>query len=438
MAPPTRRRFLATSAAAIAGIAASGCGSSPLRLRPDPKPPIQGKLRLGVIGVGGRGAANLAGVAGENIVALCDVDDGRLQAAAAQHTGAATFQRYQEMFAAVELDAVVVSTPDHTHAPATMAALERQLDVYCEKPLTHTVAEARAVAREAAYQRTVTQMGIQIHSSGNYRRVVEAIRSGVIGDLHEVHCWVGKAWGGGERPTDTPPIPDGLDWEQWLGSVPARPYHPAYHPAGWRRYWDFGTGTLGDMGCHHLDLAFWAADLRGATEVAAVGPPIHAETAPTSMRARWEFPARPGVGADGVVREVPATTLWWHDGGLRPPQFETGELPAWGDGTLFVGERGMLLADYGRHVLLPEARFSDFTPPERSIANSPGHHKEWLDACRERRATSCNFDYASQLTEAVLLGVVAYRLGRGFRWDAAAMRAPDCPEADRLLRTGRV
>jgi hypothetical protein len=266
--------------------------------------------------------------------------------------------------------------------------------VYCEKPLTHTLEEAREIVETASWHRAVTQMGTQIHAGANYRRVVELIRAGAIGRVREAHCWVGRSWGGGERPLDTPPIPPGLDWKRWLGTAPRRPYHPTYHPAGWRRFWDFGTGTLGDMGCHHLDLPFWALELKRPSAVHAEGPPVNAETAPTSLRVRWIFPS---------------VDLWWHDGGLRPLQFAQGLLPEWGDGTLFVGEDGLLLADYDRHVLLPEARFATYVRPAASIPDSVGHHKEWLDACRTRGATTCNFDYAGPLTETVLMGVQAYR-----------------------------
>ena len=337
MVSPTRRRFLTTTAAGLLGLAATGCSIN-TRRRPIPRARKQGPLDIAVIGVGGRGAANLAGVADQNIVALCDVDRNHLQAAAQRHPDAALYGSFESMLDEVPLDAVVVSTPDHTHFPAAFAALGKQLDVYCEKPLTRTVHEARVLAEEASFQHAVTQMGIQIHAGGNYRRVVELIRSGAIGRVHEAHCWVGKHWGGGERPTDTPPVPETLDWPRWLGAAPPRPYHPVYHPAGWRRFWDFGTGTLGDMGCHHLDLPFWALGLGLPESVAVEGPPVHAETAPTSMRARWDFPGR--VVPSGPVDSVLANpvTLWWHDGGLRPPQFERDELPDWGDGTLFVGE----------------------------------------------------------------------------------------------------
>ena len=389
-----RRAFLVYGGAAAATAALGSCLS--LGGSPRVRAPKSGPLKLGIIGVGGRGAENLAAVAGEDIVALCDVDAAHLSAAAVGFPKAAHFVDYREMIEEVELDAVVISTPDHTHAPATLSALRAGLDVYCEKPLAHTLEEARAVTLAARRYGAVTQMGTQIHAGDNYRRVVELIRAGAIGRVREAHCWVGKSWGGGERSQDRPPVPAGLDWKRWLGTAPRRPYHPDYHPAGWRRFWDFGTGTLGDMGCHHLDLPFWALGLKRPQRVHAEGPPVSAETGPTSLRVRWIFP------------EV---DLWWHDGGLRPLQFAQGLLPEWGDGTLFVGEGGLLLADYDRHVLLPESKFAGFLPPPPSIPSSVGHHQEWLEACRARKTTTCHFGYAGPLTETVLLGVMAYRTG---------------------------
>lgn len=397
MTRTSRRSFLALTGAAAASAALAAC-QAPVPKRPKAKAPKEGPLALGIIGVGGRGGDNLAGVAGENIAALCDVDANNLAAAAAAFPKAALFRDYREMIAKVQLDAAVISTPDHTHAPATLAALNAGLDVYCEKPLTHTVAEARAVAEATEWHSAVTQMGTQIHAGDNYRRVVELIRAGAIGRVRQAHCWVGKAWGGVERPTETPPVPDYLDWDRWLGTAPRRPYHPIYHPAGWRSFWDFGSGTLGDMGCHHLDLPFWALGLGRPDKVSAEGPPLHAESAPAALRVRWEY--------DGL-------DLLWHDGGMRPAQFAEGLLPEWGDGTLFVGSEGMLLADYDRHLLLPENHFVNYQRPKPTIAASVGHHKEWLDACRTRGGTTCHFGYASQLTETVLMGVDAFRRPRG-------------------------
>lgn len=407
MSRTTRRDFLGLTGAAAAAAALASCQLQ--GRRPPARAPKEGPLALGVIGVGGRGWDNLHEAApGETIAALCDVDATHLAAASQAFPQAALFRDYREMIAQLPLDAVVISTPDHTHAPATMAALRAGLDVYCEKPLTHTIAEVREVAAAAEWHRAVTQMGTQIHAGDNYRRVVETVRAGVIGEVREAHCWVGKAWGGGERPTDTPPVPATLDWDLWIGTAPMRPYHPAYHPAGWRRWWDFGTGTLGDMGCHHLDLPFWALELGRPASATAEGPAPHAETAPTEMRAHWKFSAR---RAHDGTRLAPVS-LWWHDGGLRPPQFEEGILPEWGDGTLFVGSEGMLLADYGRFVLLPEAKFLTLPPVPPAIPSSIGHHKEWLNACRTRGRTTCSFDYAGPLTEAVLMGVEAFRARR--------------------------
>lgn len=412
---PTRRRFLSGAAALGAGVLAPAC-VVPQRRRARPGE----RLDLGIIGVANRGAANLEAVAGENIVALCDVDEGYLGAAGERFPAAQRYVDYREMLAKERLHAVVVSTPDHTHAPATRLALELGLDVYCEKPLTHSVAEARAVAELARSRRAVTQMGTQIHAEPNYRRVVELVRSGVLGEVHTAHAWVEKAWGGGERPQDTPPVPAGLHYDLWLGSAPYRPYHPDYLPASWRRWWDFGNGTLGDMGCHLIDLVFWALELEHPEHVSAEGPPPHAETAPLAMRARWRFPARTGL--DGRTRYGPLE-LHWSDGGLQPPALEAGAVPAWGMGVLFEGSAGSLLADYGRYLLLPEERFRDFAPPAPWLPDSPGHHREWIEACKTRGPTSCAFSRAGPLTETVLLGNVAYRCGAALDWDPRSMRA---------------
>jgi len=412
----TRRNVLWTGAALGAALTTPACSSVPRRR---PRSPNE-RLDLGFIGVANRAASNLEGCAGENVVALCDVDESYLGAAGEVHAKARRYVDYRVMLDKEDLDAVVVSTADHTHAPATLAALERGLDVYCEKPLTHTVREARAVAEAARRHGAVTQMGTQIHAEANYRRVVELVRSGVLGSVHTCHAWVDKAWGGGERPRDTPPVPPTLHYDLWLGNAPYRPYHPDYLPAVWRRWWDFGGGTLGDMGCHLIDLAFWALELEHPMRVAAEGPPVHAETAPLSMRARWEFAARERGG-----RKYGPLTLHWSDGGLVPPELESGALPRWGMGVLFVGTEGSLLADYGQHKLFPEERFSEFTPPTPWLPDSLGHYREWIEACKSRGPTSCAFEYSGPLTETVLLGNVAFRAGTAFDWDARRLRASE-------------
>ena len=405
---PNRRDLLRRSA----GLAAAAW-LPPVRRRP-----ANERLNLGVIGVANRGAENLAEVSGENIVALCDVDDQYLAAAGARFPGARRHHDFRRLLDQKDVEAVLVATPDHTHAIATILALESGRPVYCEKPLTHTVAEARRVVETARRTGLATQMGTQIHAGANYRRVVELIQAGAIGKVRAAHCWVGKSWAGGARPADAPPVPPHLHWDLWLGPAPQRPFHPAYVPGAWRGFWAFGAGTLGDMGCHHLDLPFWALGLRHPQRIAARGPERDGEAAPPWLEVHWRFPD---------------LDLYWHDGGRRPPQFAAGEVAEWGDGTLFVGERGLLLADYDRHLLLPEADFRDYAPPPPSIPDSIGHHREWLEACKQRGPTTCNFDYAGALTECVLLGTVAYRAGAELEWDPGAMQIKNHPAAAALL-----
>jgi predicted dehydrogenase len=353
-------------------------------------------------------------------------------AAVSATTRAKYFTDFRDMIDGKGLDAVVVAIPDHMHVHATLAALKAGLHVYCEKPLTHTVQEARVVAETAAKQKRVTQMGTQIHAGGNYRRVVELVRSGAIGTVKEVHVWCGKSWGGGSRPRETQPVPAGFHWDLWLGAAPERGFYHGtdknangiYHPFNWRKWWDFGGGTLADMACHHMDLPFWALGLRHPTKLSAEGPPPHDETAAKWLIVRYEHPAR---------GDQPPVTLTWYDGGKRPELFAQDKLPNWGDGTLFVGSKGMLLADYGQHKLLPEKDFAGFTPPEKTIPDSIGHHKEWVEACKSGGPTTCNFDYAGALTEAVLLGNVSYRLGKPLTWNAKELKANEA-DADKFLR----
>ncbi len=384
------------------------------------------KLNIGIIGTSGRALSNIEGVQGENIVAVCDIDDRNLNEARGRFPKAQGFEDFRKLIEMQGLDAVVVSTADHTHAPASAMALRLGKHVYCEKPLTHSVYEARTVAKMAKEAKVATQMGTQIHATDNYRRVVEVVRSGAIGPIKEVHVWcTGKTWSGGTRPTETPSVPSYLKWDLWLGPAPERPYHPTYLPANWRRWWDFGNGTLGDMACHVMDLPFWALDLRYPTTIEAMGPPVSSETTPTALEVKYSFPA---------TSSRAALDLHWYDGGAKPKILEENKLPNWGLGVLFVGEKGMLQADYGRLRLFPELEFKDFAMPSPTIPPSIGHHAEWIAACKDGRPTTCNFDYSGALTETVLLGNVAYRSGKKIEWDGPNMKAVNCPEAEAFLR----
>jgi predicted dehydrogenase len=242
---------------------------------------------------------------------MCDVDDRYLDKAIADFPQARRFNDFRKMLDSMHngIDAVVVATPDHIHAPASMMAIKLKKHVYCEKPLTHTVDEARQIAEAAKQAGVATQMGTQIHAESNYRRVVELIQSGAIGPIREVHTWAGRSWGGGDRPQDAPPVPPHLHWDLWLGPAPERPYHPTYLPANWRKWWDFGGGNIADMACHHLDLPFWALELRYPTSVEAEGPPMHAETCPLGLVVHYEFPAR---------GDKPPVRLTWYDGERIP------------------------------------------------------------------------------------------------------------------------
>jgi len=401
------------------------------------------KLRIAIIGCGGRGGANMAEMLGENVVALCDVNERNLDAAATKAPGAKRFRDFRKLYDELkdsEFDAVVVSTTEHTHAFATLPALRRKKHVYCEKPLTRDVREARIITEAAKAAGVATQMGTQIHATGNYRRVVELVQSGAIGPVREVHVWVSRAWGwqppdeakaGGDivtvldRPTDEMAPPAELDWDLWIGPAPMRPYHSVYFPGPkWYRWWDFGNGTMSDLGSHWNDLPFWALGLDAPLTIEASGPPPHPEIAPASMSATYEY------GARGTQPPVKVT---WYQGRMKPPPWTEKAIPQWGDGVLFIGDKGMLLADYGKHLLLPEKQFEGFERPPRTIPDSIGHHKEWLHACKTGAPTTCNFAYSGPLTEANHLGNVAYRAGKKLEWDAAAMRFTNAPDADRYL-----
>jgi predicted dehydrogenase len=413
----TRRRFLKTTTAASAGVF-SGLGARPSSAANE-------QLQIACIGTANRARANIRGVQGEQLAVFCDIDDVYLDKACENHPDARRYNDYREMIdrEAGRIDAVVVSTADHHHVPASLRAVRQKLHVYCEKPLAHTVAEARLITEEARKAGVATQLGTQIHAGDNYRRVVEIIRSGAIGDVTDVHVWVGKGWGGGELPETTQEPPKNLHWDLWLGPAAERPYAAGrYHPAQWRRWWAFGNGTLGDMGCHYMDLPFWALNLKYPTSIEAEGPEVHPETCPLGLTVRYEFPSR---------GSQPALCLTWYDGNMTPKEINGQRIP--GSGVMFVGSEGMLFADYNNYRLFPQEKFADFTPPPKTISDSIGHYAEWIKACREGTPTTCTFDYSGPLSETVLLGTVAYRVGRKLNWQADKLEVANDTAANALI-----
>jgi len=417
----SRRRMLGAGALLGAGFWAGGFTPGAR-----PRSPTE-KLNVACIGVGGRGASNVDGLAGENLVALCDVDEKRAAAAYKKYPGPKKYRDFRRMLDEMDrqIDAVVVSTPDHTHFHPGIQALQMGKHLYCEKPLAHSVWEVRTMTRLARQKKLATQMGTQYHTQDNIRRIEELVRSGAIGEVREVHAWEGGDRGMPEIPTEFPPVPPHLDWDLWLGPAAFRPYSPVYCPFNWRYWWDFGSGAAGDNGCHTLTFTFWVLELKYPASVEASGPPVHPQTSPRSMKARFEFPARGD--------RPPLTLHWFHAKEGAPILKELG-LPAENNHTLFIGSKGMLLFGYWKHKLYPEAKFAGFQPPPATIPRSPGVYQEWTAACRGGPPPRCQFDYSGPLTEMILLGNVAYRFGEPFEWDAENLKAKGKPGADAFLR----
>jgi len=410
------------------------------------------KLNIAGIGVGGQGAGDIANVSSENIVALCDVDRRHAAETFKRYPQAKQYADFREMLdkEGKNINAVVVATPDHTHAVAAMMAIRMGKHVYCEKPLTHSMQEARELTKAAREAGVATQMGNQGHSGEGIRLICEWIWDGAIGPVREVHAWTTHAvWPQGmDRPKETPPVPETLDWDLWLGPATYRPYHPAYLPQLWRGWWDFGTGGLGDMGCHNLDPVVWALKLGAPKSVEAScsvfvpyvtwDKPFNTESYPRASIVRYEFAEREGL---------PPVELIWYDGGLmprRPREIEDGR--QLGDklgGVIFVGDEGKLICgSYGNSPrLIPESRMRDYKRPEPSIPRSVGHHKEWIEACKGGKPAGSNFDYAGPLTEMILLGNIAVRMSlqthaKGLRlaYDGPNMRVTNLPEANEYVQ----
>jgi len=424
-----RRHFLQATGATIA--AGYFVSSAPAQESQSPNE----RLNLAAVGATGRAGANVSAVSSQNIIAIADVDQQLLDKGAERYPRARKYRDYRVMLEkeSNKIDAVLVGTPDHSHAPASAMALRLGKHVYCEKPLTHTVKEARVLTELAKANSAVTQMGTQIHAGDNYRRVVELIEFGAIGPVGEAHVWANAVYTGGKFTTGTP-APPHVDWDLWLGPAPERSYSEGVHPFHWRRFWDYGTGTLGDFGCHYMDLTHWALKLRAPVQIAAQGPPVDPVSTPAWCIVDYEFPAR---------GDLPPVKLTWYDSGKRPEMLasldpeslvdQSGRPMRFESGQLFVGRDGMLLSNYTQRCLLPAEKFADLTPPERTIPDSIGHHAEWLHAIKTGSDTTCNFDYAGALTETVMLGTVAYRSGKMIAWDTENLRVTNAPEAQQFV-----
>ncbi|NUQ66323.1 MAG: Gfo/Idh/MocA family oxidoreductase [Pirellulales bacterium] len=447
--PHSRRTFL-NSAALSAGAAAFTILAGRVQAGRRALSPND-KLNLAGIGIGGMGGSNLSRCEAENIVALCDVDPDHAAKTFAKYPQARRYKDFREMLdREKDLDAAIVATPDHTHAVIAMAAIRRGLHVYVQKPLSHSVWEARALTEAARKHRVMTQMGNQGHSGEGIRQVCEWIWAGVIGPVREVHAWTNRpVWPQGievGRPPEAPAVPSSLDWDLWIGPAPMRPYHPTYHPGTWRAWWDFGTGSLGDLGCHILDAAFWALRLKYPVSVSGcVSTYWHGlwqktepknEMFPRSTIVRYKFPAR---------EDMPEVKLTWWDGGMMPPRpdaLEPGRRMGDSDGgVLFLGDRGALVCGcYGRSPrLVPDSRMKDFQPPPKTLDRIPqgdaGHEQDWIRACKDGPPASSNFDYSGPLSECVLMGNLAVRFpDRELLWDGEKMEVTNDTEANAFVR----
>lgn len=431
-----RRQFLAATAAISAFTVVPrhvlGAGETP---------PSE-KLNIAGIGVGGMGANNLENLKSQNIVALCDVDPHYAGKTFKRFPNAKLYTDYRELLEKQrDIEGVLIATPDHTHAVIAMAAMRAGKHVYCQKPLTHDIAESRALAEAARTCKVTTQMGNQGHSGEGIRQICEWIWDGGIGEVHEVDAWCDLSyypWGHaywsskwGARPKDTPPLPAQLNWDLWLGPAKARPYHPAYHPAVWRCWWDFGVGMMGDRGAHTLDAAAWALKLGHPTTIEATSCGLNPDTHPLSAMVTYRFPAREGL--------PPVKLTWWE--GLRAPRPEDLDddldMPAEG-GILFKGTKGKIMAGvYAQHpILLPSALDRDYKRPAKTIPRVPGesHELDWVRSAKAGKPAVSNFEYAAHLTELCLLGNLAKRMDARLNWDGANMKVTNNPEANKYVK----
>ena len=451
MSRSTRREFFQYGVGAWAGLGLAG--PSPHQLEAESRylreSRAAGRLNVGVIGCGGKGFSDGKAMRRENVVAICDVDWKRGAGLVKEFPKARRYSDFRVMLEREKyLDAVTVSTPDHTHAVAALAAMQRGLHVFCQKPLTHSVEEARILRMAARKHGVVTQMGNQGTAMEGVRRAAELVRDGVIGKVKEAHVWTnrpGNWWPQGiHRPKGVIAIPEHFRWDLWLGPRAHRPYQKGYHPFAWRGFWDFGTGAIGDMACHTMNMAYMALELDAPDWVEAEQEGVTEESGPKWSMIRFGFPAR---------GKKPPLHLTWYDGGKLPPidlipeearqprKSKDGKERPFklaGSGSLLIGDKGVLYSpnDYGaRFFIYPEERTREYDAPEPTLPRSPGIHKEWLLACKGAGPTPMsNFDYAGRFTETALLGNVAVRAGEKVEWDQGRMRSRNSERANRFVR----
>ena len=428
-----RRQFLTNSAALGAGVWVTG--RQPAWAQE--KGP-NAKLNVACIGVGGRGRASLDAMKGENVVAVCDIDDTPLDKACKDFPTAKRFNDYRQMLEEVgkDIEAVTVGTPDHHHAPAAVRAMRMGKHAYVEKPMTHNIYEARTLTQLAAEKKLATQMGNQGHSTSSRRLLVEALQQGIIGKVTEVHAWSNRPiWPQAiDRPKAEEECPKSIHWDLFLGPAPVRPYNKVYHPFKWRGWWDFGTGALGDMACHIMDAAFWGLKLGYPTQVEAEGEPLHPETGPKWMIVRLQFPQR---------GEMPPVKYTWYDGGKMPPEEAAKGIKLNNNGNIIVGEKGTVVVldeQTGNWKVVQDGKTIDKkdlkieTTLPRVPGDMGGHHGEWITACKGGPKSLGDFSYSGPFTETVLIGIAAFRSGKKLEWDGAAMKAKNAPEADQYIK----
>ncbi len=393
------------------------------------------KLNIASVGAGGVCKSYIDNCNSENIVALCDVDDKRASETYKAYPGARQYTDFRVMFEkeADRIDAVIVGTPDHTHAIPAIMAMKMKKHLYCAKPLTKTVYESRELLKTARESGVATQMSTQQNASDDHRILAEMVWSGAIGAVSEVHTWSNRPiWPQGlKRPEDTPAVPSTLDWDLWLGPAPKRPYHPAYVPFKWRGWYDFGTGALGDMGCHQFDPIVKTLKLTQPVKVQASSTELYEETYPSGSIVHYEFSQR---------GDLPPVKVTWYDGGLQPPRPEElgpdAEFGDWNGGLLLTGTKGKILCNaVGNNPrLLPDKRNEEYQLPEPFIPRSIGHYKEWIAAAKGGDPAGANFEYGCPVTELVLLGNIAVRSKEVLEWDYASMRITNNNEANNYLR----